>query len=75
MPEGILLLYFLLLRMQSFSHHGATCVLVPQFANLGIDGIILRSSPVSGNSDLELYLRLVRLCQYLLLNYSQTFII
>ena len=50
MPVGILLLYFLLLRMQSFSHHGATYVEVPHFANLGIDGIILCSSPVSGNS-------------------------
>ena len=34
MPVGILLPYFLLLRMQSFSHHGATCVEVPHFANL-----------------------------------------
>ena len=34
MPVGILLLYFLLLRMQSFSHHGAICVEVPHFANL-----------------------------------------
>ena len=41
---------YLLLRMQSFSHHGATCVEFPHFANLGIDGIILCSSPVSGNS-------------------------
>ena len=34
----------------SFSRHGATCVEVPHFANLRIDGIILCSSPVSGNS-------------------------
>ena len=31
-------------------NHGATCVEVPHFANLGIDGIIFCSSPVSGNS-------------------------
>ena len=65
MPVGILHLYFLLLRMQSSSHHGATCVEVPHFANLGIDGIIFCPSPVSGNSVcalLELDLRLVKLC-------------
>ena len=48
MPVGILVLYFLLLRMQSFSHHGAICVEVPHFANLGFDGIILCPSPVQG---------------------------
>ena len=70
MAVGILHLYFLLLRMQSFSHHGATCVEVPHFANLGIDGIIFCPSPVSGIlfqefclcTDLELDLRLVKLC-------------
>ena len=73
MPVGILLLYFLLLRMQSFSHHGAICVEVPHFANFRFDGIIC--VPVLFRefrlcTDLELDLRLVRLCQYLLLNYK-----
>ena len=45
---GSFALYFLLLRMQSFSHHGATCVEVPHFANLRFDGIILCPSPVQG---------------------------
>ena len=48
MPVGILLLYFLLLRMQYFSHPGATYVEVPHFANLGFDGMILCPSPVQG---------------------------
>ena len=65
-----------------------TCVEVPHSANLVIDGIIScpRPQPCFSEfcmcTDLEL-VRLdsgyghgyVRLCQYLLLNYSQTFII
>ena len=41
---------FSIIKNAIFSHHGATCVEVPHFANFGIDGIILCPSPVSGNS-------------------------
>ena len=41
---------FSIIKNAIFSHHGATCVEVPHFANLGIDGIIFCPSPVSGHS-------------------------